>query len=74
MKVPLEDATQSTDGTVAASYLLENEQLNCIAIDGGNRKWIGTEGNGVYLLSENGKKKIHHFTKENSPLLYNRII
>lgn len=74
VKVPLEDASQSTDGTVAASYLLEDEQLNCIAIDGGNRKWIGTEANGVYLLSDNGKKTIHHFTKENSPLSSNRIL
>ncbi|MDD2524700.1 MAG: two-component regulator propeller domain-containing protein [Bacteroidales bacterium] len=74
VKVPLEEESESTGGTVAASYLLENEQLNCIAIDGGNRKWIGTEGNGVYLLSENGKKTIHHFTKENSPLLSNRIL
>lgn len=43
-------------------------------MDGANRKWIGTEGSGVFLLSPNGQTTIHHFTAENSPLLSNNII
>ena len=35
--------------------------------------WIGTEKNGVYLLSSDGLEAIHHFTTENSPLPSNEI-
>lgn len=74
VKVPLEDINESDNGTVLAEYLLENEQINCIKIDDANRKWIGTANTGVYLLSEDGKYTIHHFTKENSPLPSNNIL
>lgn len=53
--------------------LLGNETITAIAIDGGNRKWMGTVDSGVYLLSPDGIDEIHHFTKENSPLLSNKI-
>lgn len=53
----------------SAAYLLEKDKINSIAIDGGNRKWIATATSGVYLLSPDGTKEIHHFTEENSPLL-----
>lgn len=48
--------------------LLQEEIINTIAVDGGDRKWIGT-ANGAYLVSKNGDELIHHFTTENSPLL-----
>jgi len=56
------------DGTDNADYLLNDIRINCIAVDGANRKWIGTEGNGIYLLSADGLQTVHHFTMENSPL------
>ncbi len=55
-------------------YLLEAETVTAIAIDGDNRKWIGTERSGVFLLSEDGTEEIHHFTEENSQLYSNLII
>lgn len=42
--------------------------------DGGNRKWIGTERNGIFVYSANGDQELYHFTAENSPLFSNRII
>jgi ligand-binding sensor domain-containing protein len=54
-------------------YLLENEQVNAIAVDGSNRKWMGTDRGGVYLFSADGTKQVYHFTAENSPLLSNRV-
>jgi hypothetical protein len=60
------------DGYV--QYLLESETVKAIVVDGANRKWIGTERAGVFLLSEDGSEEIHHFTEENSPLLSNTII
>lgn len=62
------------DGTELADYLLKDEKIKAIAIDGANRKWLGTETSGVFLMSENGQKTIHHFTTENSPLLSNDIL
>jgi len=62
------------DGSNLADYLLENENIKTICVDGANRKWIGTESSGVYLLSANGLETIHHFTKDNSPLLSNNIL
>ena len=61
------------DGTNAADYLLKDVEVTAIAIDGANRKWIGTKTSGVYLLSENGQETIQHFTTDNSPLLSNEI-
>lgn len=61
------------DGTNLADFLLANDIINAIAVDGGNRKWIGTEGSGLYLLSPDGLETIHHFTEDNSPLLSNSI-
>jgi len=54
-------------------YLLENEVITYITIDGANRKWIGTQTSGVYLLSPDGQNEIHHFTTENSPIFSNNI-
>jgi len=62
------------DGTNQADYLLKDERIKAIAVDGANRKWIGTESSGVYLMSENGQEMIHQFTVSNSPLLSNDII
>ncbi len=61
------------DGTNLADYLLADVGVKCIAIDGGNRKWIGTTNNGVYLISADGQEIIEHFTKDNSPLISDNI-
>jgi hypothetical protein len=54
-------------------YLFQKEIVNTIAIDGANRKWVGTN-NGVWLLSEDGIDIIEHFTKKNSPLPSDSIV
>lgn len=59
------------DGNI--QILLETEVVSAIAIDGANRKWFGTQGAGVFLMSEDGTTQIHHFDKDNSPLLSNAI-
>ena len=55
-------------------YLLESQAVTAIAIDGANRKWMGTSSSGVYLIAEDGTEEILHFTVENSPLMSNGII
>ncbi len=54
-------------------YLFQKETVNCISVDGANRKWIGTN-NGAWLLSEDGLTIINHFTKSNSPLPSDTIL
>lgn len=56
-----------------AGYLFEKEDVRALAVDGANRKWVGTH-NGVWLISADGEKIIQRFTAENSPLLSNEII
>ena len=53
--------------------LLRDERVTSIAVDGGNRKWIGTE-NGLWLFSALGDSVIFNFTMDNSPLPDNNII
>ena len=61
------------DGSNLADYLLNAVSVKCITIDGGNRKWIGTVDDGVYLLSADGMETLERFTTENSPLISNEI-
>ncbi|MBN2812431.1 MAG: T9SS type A sorting domain-containing protein [Bacteroidales bacterium] len=61
------------DGSGLASLLLSTERINDIEVDGANQKWLATEKSGVFLVSPDGKKEIHHFNEENSPLLSNSV-
>lgn len=54
-------------------YLLETEFVSCIAVDGANRKWLGTQTGGVFLVSPDGRTQIQHFTETNSPLPSNTV-
>lgn len=58
------------DGNTA--YLLETENVQAIAVDGANRKWVGTS-NGLFLLSPDGEDELAYFTTSNSPLFDNEI-
>jgi Two component regulator propeller len=53
--------------------LLETQVVTAIAVDGANRKWIGTEGGGVFLMSPDGTEQLAHFDAANSPLLSDNI-
>ena len=55
-----------------AGYLFQNEMVQTIAVDGADRKWVGTK-NGVWLISADGQKIIYRFAEDNSPLLNNDV-
>ncbi len=61
------------DGSGLADYLLENERITAIAVDGANRKYVGTQNSGVYLISEDGIKTVASYNTTNSPLPSNLI-
>jgi ligand-binding sensor domain-containing protein len=48
--------------------LLRTDLVSAIAVDGGNRKWLGTQ-KGIYVVDSDGENVLYRFTKENSPLL-----
>ena len=57
------------DGTNYADYLLDGITVRCIAVDAMNRKWFGTVGNGVFLISSDNNTQIAHFTSADTPLM-----
>lgn len=54
-------------------FLLRDEAVTAIAIDGGNRKWMGTQ-RGLWLFDPFGETQVHNFNVSNSPLLSDRIV
>ena len=62
------------DGTDLADYMLGTESITSIAVDGANRKWLGTLSSGAYLLSPDGTTLLKNFNVENSPLFSNSIV
>ncbi len=61
------------DGSNYADYLMNGAVVNCIVVDGGNRKWLGTKGSGIYLISADNMTQLQNFTTENSLLFSNNI-
>ena len=61
------------DGTDYGDYLLNGLDITAIAIDGAGRKWVGTNGNGVYLISEDNMTQEEHFLADETPLLSDYI-
>ena len=61
------------DGTGMADYLLDGIQVNDIAVDGANRKWIATQSSGLFLVSADGTQIINRFNMTNSPLSSNTV-
>jgi Two component regulator propeller len=57
---------------IAAGKLFQDEFITSIAVDGANRKWIGTI-NGAWLISADAEKILGRFTVDNSPLPANEI-
>lgn len=49
------------------NYLFKGFRVKTIAVDGGNRKWIGTNS-GLFLISPDADKQVYKFTATNSPL------
>ena len=48
--------------------LLETKSFRTSPSTAGNRKWLATVNNGVFLLSPDGREQVAHFTAANSPL------
>lgn len=56
------------EGESDAFYFLDNVRINNITVDEGNRKWLATNGSGLYVLDSDNQTVVHQFNKTNSPL------
>lgn len=61
------------DGSGLADYVLGTEAITSIAVDGANRKWLGTQNSGAYLLSPDGTSQLQQYNMQNSPILSNLV-
>ena len=61
------------DGTGLADRLMDGIQVNDVAVDGANRKWIATQSSGLFLVSSDGTQIIKKFNTTNSPLATNTV-
>ena len=61
------------DGSNFADYLLYGVSISSIAIDGGNRKWFGSDNAGVFLISADNMEQLQNFTTSNSKLISDNI-
>lgn len=61
------------DGTGLADRLMDGIQVNDVAVDGANRKWIATQSSGLFLVSSDGTQIIKKFNTSNSPLATNTV-
>ncbi|MDR2057100.1 MAG: T9SS type A sorting domain-containing protein [Dysgonamonadaceae bacterium] len=65
----------STDLYGSGYPLLEGQRITTIAVDGGNRKWMGTTGGGVFIVDNSGETlNVENFNTDNSPLFSNNIL
>jgi ligand-binding sensor domain-containing protein len=53
---------------IDSRLLFSNEKVNTLAVDGGNRIWMGTN-KGAWLFDNDGSVLVDHFNTENSPIL-----
>ena len=58
---------------VEGGYLLDGVQCNAIVVDSENRKWIGTNNAGIYVVSADGTKVLQQYNTLNSMLPSNQV-
>ncbi|MEP5614363.1 MAG: hypothetical protein ABJP45_19080 [Cyclobacteriaceae bacterium] len=56
-----------------SSVLFENEQINAIETDGGNRVWFATD-RGLWVFNENTSEQVAMFNIANSPIPSNKVL
>ena len=65
----------NADEMADSPFLLRTSNVTSIAVNSANQKWIGTDGEGIWLIDEEGgrHRAIKNFTTENSPLISNTV-
>ncbi len=65
----------NADEMADTPFLLRTSNITSIAVNSANQKWVGTDGEGIWLIDEEGgrHRAIRNFTTENSPLISNSV-
>lgn len=61
------------DGTNLADFLLDNETVMDVCVDGNDNKWFATAGSGLYLVNSDGNEILAHYTAANSGLISDNV-
>jgi len=67
------ESTEIILPTFESSVLFENEQINAIETDGGNRVWFATD-RGLWVFNENTSEQVTMFNISNSPIPSNKVL
>ena len=57
-----------------SEWFMKDSRANCLVADSANRKWLGTDALGVYVISADNSCIEAHYTMDNSPLPSNSIL
>jgi len=66
----------STDEYGSAFRLMEGLKVNAIAIDAANRKWLGTDNAGLFMIDDQSDPNlinVENFTTDNSYIISNQV-
>ncbi len=65
----------NADEEADSPFLLRTSNVTDIAVNTANQKWVATDGEGIWLLDEEGgrHRAIRNFTTDNSPLISNTV-
>ena len=65
----------NADPMADSPFLLRTSNVTSIAVNSANQKWVGTDGEGIWLIDEEGgrHRAVKNFTTENSPLISNTV-
>lgn len=61
------------DTTATSRFLLRDLNVSSLAVNPANQKWVGSRGQGIWLLNKEGSRILKRFTVENSNLISNNI-
>lgn len=61
------------DNTGLADYLMSNVNCSCIIFDSAGRMYIGTTGNGVFIISADRNEQLANYNTDNSCIMSNNV-
>lgn len=61
------------DGTGLADYLLSTVDATCMIFDQAGRKYVGTEGSGIYVISADNNTELENYTTSNSHIMSDNV-
>ncbi|MCH8569643.1 MAG: T9SS type A sorting domain-containing protein [Balneolales bacterium] len=64
---------RNADPEAETPFLLRDINAVSIAVNAANQKWIASQNDGLWLVDEDGRNILKHFTRDNSPLFSNTI-